>query len=368
MRSICLSLLLSLTLPVLTLCAVLNVPSEYATVVDALELVQQYDTVLLDSGTYSGPGFENIQYSGPSCWIIGQHGAERTVVELNGASFFDLNVWAGLIVWFEGLTLTGGNPAIVYSMPIVWVKHCTFYQNDVGVLDTLDMNTGFIEECEFIGNGVGMKFTGESWGYVKDCLFRGNDIGFHSHYGITTLHGNIFVGNEKAIYATGEFAVLTLRNNCIYANFAGIWSILLGGPDDFDVDFFECNDIYGNDYDFVYCPDPTGINGNISEDPLFCDTTFVTLGVASISPLLPEHNGCGVNIGNVSIGCYCGDINASGQRDISDLTFLVSYMFNGGPPPDPSWAGDVDGSGGTDISDVTYYVDYLFGSGPDPEC
>jgi outer membrane protein assembly factor BamB len=66
----------------------------------------------------------------------------------------------------------------------------------------------------------------------------------------------------------------------------------------------------------------------------------------------------------------CADINASGSGpDISDLVYLVSYMFQGGPAPLFPQATDVNGSGfGPDIADLVYLVTYMFQSGPAPNC
>jgi hypothetical protein len=69
-----------------------------------------------------------------------------------------------------------------------------------------------------------------------------------------------------------------------------------------------------------------------------------------------------------------GDINHSGSGpDISDLVYLVTYMFQGGPVPpcstNPGYydEADVNGSGtGPDISDLVYLVTYMFQSGPAP--
>ena len=52
--------------------------------------------------------------------------------------------------------------------------------------------------------------------------------------------------------------------------------------------------------------------------------------------------------------------------DISDLVYLVDYMFNGGPAPPCLEEADVDGSGGIDISDLVFLVDYMFAGGPPP--
>lgn len=61
-----------------------------------------------------------------------------------------------------------------------------------------------------------------------------------------------------------------------------------------------------------------------------------------------------------------GNIDNIGGIDISDLVFLVDYMFTGGPPPPCLEAGSVDGIGGIDISDLVYLVDFMFTGGPEP--
>ena len=65
----------------------------------------------------------------------------------------------------------------------------------------------------------------------------------------------------------------------------------------------------------------------------------------------------------------CGDIDGSGSEmvDISDLVYLVDYMFVGGPEPDPLWVADIDDCMGViDISDLVYMVDFMFLGGPAP--
>jgi len=68
------------------------------------------------------------------------------------------------------------------------------------------------------------------------------------------------------------------------------------------------------------------------------------------------------------LGFICGDVNMSGGVNISDITFLVGYLFGGGPAPDPIEAGSVNGDPNINISDITYLVGYLFGGGPAPVC
>ncbi|HOP08095.1 MAG TPA: S8 family serine peptidase [candidate division Zixibacteria bacterium] len=62
-----------------------------------------------------------------------------------------------------------------------------------------------------------------------------------------------------------------------------------------------------------------------------------------------------------------GNVNGEASIDISDLVYLVSYMFQGGLEPIPMEAADMNCSGGgPDISDLVYLVNYMFNSGPEP--
>jgi len=67
---------------------------------------------------------------------------------------------------------------------------------------------------------------------------------------------------------------------------------------------------------------------------------------------------------------YCceprGDVDRIGGINVSDLTFYVAYLFQGGQPPACPDQADVDGSGSHNVSDLTYLVAYLFQGGPEP--
>jgi len=67
-------------------------------------------------------------------------------------------------------------------------------------------------------------------------------------------------------------------------------------------------------------------------------------------------------------GYICGDGNGDGQLDISDITYLVDYLFLGGPEPANIAAADCNGDGQIDISDLTCFIRYMFDGGPPPAC
>ncbi len=64
----------------------------------------------------------------------------------------------------------------------------------------------------------------------------------------------------------------------------------------------------------------------------------------------------------------CGDMNADGMVNVSDVTFFVAFLFSDGPSPVDSNLADVDSSGRMDISDLTVLISYLFRSGPPMNC
>ena len=62
----------------------------------------------------------------------------------------------------------------------------------------------------------------------------------------------------------------------------------------------------------------------------------------------------------------CGDADGSSAISVSDVVYLISYIFSGGPAPMPLLSGDADCSGGVNISDAVYLIGYIFSGGPAP--
>jgi len=62
------------------------------------------------------------------------------------------------------------------------------------------------------------------------------------------------------------------------------------------------------------------------------------------------------------VGKFRGDFNGDGTFDIVDLSAMVEFLFNGGPPPTNYSMADFDFSGEFDPVDLTIMVDYFFGN------
>ncbi len=73
--------------------------------------------------------------------------------------------------------------------------------------------------------------------------------------------------------------------------------------------------------------------------------------------------------GSVTVAEFtCGDVNADGAINVGDLTYMVEFLFFGGPAPQPMASGNIDCQGGDtpNVGDLTYMVTYLFDNGPAP--
>ena len=55
-----------------------------------------------------------------------------------------------------------------------------------------------------------------------------------------------------------------------------------------------------------------------------------------------------------------GDPNASGQVDVADIVYLISYLFKGGNSPMPLESANVNCDGQLSVADVVYLINYLF--------
>jgi len=63
-----------------------------------------------------------------------------------------------------------------------------------------------------------------------------------------------------------------------------------------------------------------------------------------------------------------GDANRDGDVSVSDVVYLINFLFKGGPPPNPFNIVDTNCDGEVSISDAVYLVNYLFKGGPEPGC
>jgi len=138
------------------------------------------------------------------------------------------------------------------------------------------------------------------------------------------------------------------------------------GSGDWNVDSF---------FDITYRVDFVGKPGSVLGGMSGSTTGTIRMGQGSnlqqpwIELYEPPTFGQSMDMAFVVTGGCCvkrGDANHDGIIDIADLTYLVNFMFKGGPPPPCQSEIDMNNDGVVDIADLTYLVTYMFKGGPAP--
>jgi hypothetical protein len=242
------------------------------------------DTILVNPGTYVEGGAD---VSHPLT-IIGVGGAEMNSMRVIGSFAMWLLRVVGATVSVEGLTVThasGPEPSIGIisdgGSPAVVIRDCVFHDLKGGAIVLRYTREALVE---------GNLFYGDQGGGV---LVHGTLEG-----GSQEITGNTFIGpgpggggGAPVGLIIEEEAHPVVRNN-IFALSSGTGVRCSSGA----TATFVCNDSWGNAQNYAGCPDPTGTNGNISLDPLFCNAGNQDFRLETGSPCLPENSppGCGL--------------------------------------------------------------------------
>jgi hypothetical protein len=367
------------------------VPSEQPTIQAGINVVSEGDTVLVAPGMYTGDGNRDIDFGGKNLVLMSESGPETTIIECEGShddphrGFYFHNgedsttVVDGFTIqggdWDNGWDAYGGGIYCDGSSPTFvncWIKDnkalAPTYPAIIGAgggaycrfASPTFVNCVFTDNwaSESVGWGFGgggaIACVGSS-PHLIGCTFSGNRGHIYSgtllcdYYSSPVLTNCILAfGSRKAVHCEDAGSHPTLNCCNIYGHEGGDW--------------------YG------YIADQEDVNGNFSADPMFCDTAAGNLRLQYGSPCLPANNTSGQLVGALSAPCLpcCtlrGDVDDDGAGpNITDLIFLVRFMFQQGPEPSCMDATDVNGNGTEtpDITDLIYLVTFMFQQGPAP--
>ncbi|MBE9507872.1 MAG: hypothetical protein IMY86_07455 [Chloroflexi bacterium] len=334
---------------------------EWPTIQAAVAASEDGDTVELTDGTFTGAGNRDIDFLGKSITIRSQ-GADplHCIIDCEGTEAdphrgFLFCSGEGIGSILEGLTIANGmarqeinghEGGAVYcgagASPVV--VNCRFVGNAAsgppgggagGAVACLDNSAPVFVSCAFVGNsayfggamdcGMGSAVSltncmfhdnlaymgggincGGSMMIAEQCTFSGSyGFALACWHGSLVLMGCTLYGNSDGALFSAYEAAPSLENTLIAFNSGSIWCEDV-------VPALSCCDIYGNGGGDWVVPfeDQLGMNGNVSEDPLFCSVSpedDLNWSIHSDSPCAPESSGCGL-IG--AWGVDCGDSSA----------------------------------------------------------
>ncbi|KAA3634480.1 MAG: hypothetical protein DWP97_06985 [Calditrichaeota bacterium] len=301
---------------------------DFTTIQSALNAANHFDTVLVAPGTYTGPLNTELDFNNKKLYLISEEGPESTIIDCQDTyQGFVFTALAESLVVVEGFTITngynsggGGGIKIINSSPIF--KNCIISDCHSGVYHgggiqiQGELSAPLFQNCTIKNNtantsGAGAFIGGQATPIFESCLFVNNES--YEGSAATVIQAsptfrNCTMVNNQSTYTTIYVLATSypvFENNIIAYN-TGYPIVLSAGPNNWpNYPLFQCNNFYGNsrgDWGYELAP-YFGVDGNISENPYFCDTTNNLFTLGSISSCLPENNSCNQLIGAFGQGC-----------------------------------------------------------------
>ncbi|MCB9516107.1 MAG: T9SS type A sorting domain-containing protein [Candidatus Latescibacteria bacterium] len=219
-------------------------------------------------------------------------GFEGNTGGLGGAFYLDHDQGSKI----QGCSINGGSADLGAGL---WIRDAT---------GTTISETMFLDNVAELGGGaIRCQFGGDA--VVSQCLISSNSAtqyggGISCFKSSPRIVASTIVENFSALGAGLSVAgdSTTVAEMCVIAFNAG--GSGLHGINGASV-AMSCSDVFGNEGGNVggELSDQTGLYGNISENPLFCDFDDRNFTLAEGSPCLPGGNDCSVQIGAFGMGC-----------------------------------------------------------------
>jgi len=276
------------------------------------------DTVLVAPGIYYEPTIR-IHYI--SVFLISEAGPKETVIRLYPPAGYEdysvIEIWYALAGCVRGFTISGARNGWADCGGGISIAASSVLISDNIITDN------------WCANGGGICCSGAGTAIIENNLIFLNeaftDGGIHigGANGTPIIRGNTIVANVGSVLAGGigissSSARPVIENNIIAYNLAPSGSgggILSSAPDSQVV--FRCNDVWSNGGGNYagQISDRTGIDGNISLDPLFCgEYGSGNFYLQAGSPCAEENvpGLCGmIRMGRYPVNCTTGTSESS---------------------------------------------------------
>ena len=283
------------------LAAVIQVPAEQATIQAGIDAATNGDTVIVAPGTY----FENLSFDGKALTVTSEIGPEATIIdgkqtgavvnfrngEGAGSVIRGFTIQNGINNFGCGMALLGTSPTIVGNI----FQHNAAPMGFSGAAIGGNRASPIIEENIFRNNSADAQYSSGAVSFVNDSspliannMFLSNLPSDYSHPfdgNHPIVINNTIAGNTVGIrfIAYGDASAHYYANNILAGNTVGL-EVVYGSPGNYPT--WKHNLVVGGQVAYQGIPDQTGLNGNISADPLFVYLSSRDLHLLPDSPCI----------------------------------------------------------------------------------
>jgi parallel beta-helix repeat protein len=326
-----------------------------ARIQEAIDSAAHEGFVYVNNGTY----YENLTVA-KKITLIGQYSDSVIVEGVTSGHLFSISADSVLIKGFTAQNnssdaavalLSDHNTILTNQM-----KSSTYGIYLVSPADSNTLSHNFAE-----ANDYGIYLNSSSVNSIMLNHLSGNSYGIYSQ----NSSNNSIMLNHLSSNSCGIYSQNSLDNNIYHNKFTGNtqsayddnqenkWNLGYG--------YYSCgnywDDYLGSDTLSGFLQDRTGSDG-IGDTPYAIDG-----GSNQDNYPLMEPWADGLPL----LMLYCGDANSDGLVTISDVVYLINYLFKSGTPPVPMvCVGDANGDGQPSISDVVYLIGYILRSATPP--
>ncbi len=416
MTKILLSFLILFSLVSSSQSRIIYIPSpSLATIQGGINVASNGDTVLVNVGTY----YENIDFKGKNIVV-----ASRYLIEgdssLIEATFIDATYSSSKpVVTFksgeDSLTLLTGftirnnsdslgilcdsssSPRIIYNQ----------IKNNLGGLSCSNSSNPLIKNNFFKDNvNNGVRSQSGSSPQVENNFISGHQVGINCSAGAPLIKRNVVTQSSKMginissaspqVYnntianITGDGVEIVSSSDVkLINNIIASCSLGVGIKVSSSNPIIKYNDVWGN-AGGNFSGTPIGVGNmswgknlkgiacdqflNISQEPKFvnppadfslqCSSPCIDVGDPGFP--VPSSGGPRIDMGAYEYLISTGDVYVDGKINVSDVIFLINYLFKNGPAPDPLLKGDVTADSLVNVQDIFHLINYLFRNGMQP--